>query len=377
MMQSIPDSGASNGQSNGSAPGPKSTTESLVDSALDALSEIGGPANDNVARREKRAERDAPDAAEPDEQEEDPLTGDVEEPDAEQEDEAAHEDDVEHDTRGSKEEPFSVKDLPEDKFIELKVDGEKTVVSLKELANGYIREDTFNRRINRTKQLADEAQAHAKQLTETREQLRAATREFLHDPDQLLEYFTDSEEREQVIMQVAQRLAAQVRAHRENPQSRIEYERQRAERKIKAEKERWEAQKQAEARASQEREAQARFEKVFKPGWNEGLKRAGFPDVSGQHGQALWDEVMVRLNQRHQTGKPIEPGDVAEFVYRAAKLLELPPKNAKKPRPAPAPAPREREKSKGRDPWADKPRSKKLSSPDFFLKNLRPKDFRL
>lgn len=381
MMQSIPDSGVSNGQSNGAAQpaAPKSTTDRLVDTALDALGDLTGapPANDNVARREKGAERDAPDAPEADEQEEQPLTGDGEEAGSEDEDETTHDSDVEeHDERGSKEEPFTVKDLPADRFIELKVDGEKVVVPLSELARGYISEKTFNQRITKTKQLADEATQHLTRLKETETSLREATRTLLSDPEELLGYFTATAERENVLMQVAQAFAAQVRKHREDPNARLQYERERDARRLQEERERWQAQKEAEARAAQEREAQERFEKVFRPGWNEGLKRAGFPDVSGQHGQALWEEVMVRLNQRHQSGKAIAPDDVADFVHRAAKLLELPPKNAgKKPRPAPAPPPRERT-SKGRDPWADKPRRERVRSTDYFLKNLRPKDFR-
>lgn len=380
MMQSIDTGSAPNGATGAAQPAaPKSTTDRLVDTALDALGDLTGTpsANDNVARREKSAERDAPDAPEGDEQEEQPLTGDGEEAGSEDEDEAAHEGDVEeHDTRGSKEEPFSVKDLPSDKFIELKVDGEKVIVPLSELARGYVSEKTFHQRIGKTKALADEATAHLTRLKETEHNLREATRTLLSDPNEILEYFTATEEREAVLMQVAQAFAAQVRKFREDPQSRIEYERQRNARRLQEERERWQAQKEAEARAAQEREAQERFEKVFRPGWNEGLKRAGFPDVSGQHGQALWEEVMVRLNQRHQAGKAIAPDDVADFVHRAAKLLELPPKNAgKKPRPAPAPPPRERA-SKGRDPWADKPRRERVRSTDYFLKNLRPKDFR-
>ncbi len=381
MMQSIPDSGSSNGVERverGPSSPSKSTTESLVDSALDALQEIGGPGEERPTRREKSPERHRPDAPAEDEQEEEALPGEGEDEAEEEGDEPAHEHEVEEHERGSRSEPFSVKDLPEDRFIKLKIDGEEAVVSFKELAEGHIRQKTFDQRITRTKQLADEAQAHLVRLNETREQLRAATREFLYDPEQLYEYFTESEEREAVVMQLAQRLAAQVRTHRENPQARLEYERQRSERKLRAEQERWQAQKQAEQQAAAQREAQERFEKVFRPGWSDGLKRAGFPDTSGPHGQQLWDEVMVRLNQRHQTGKAIEPADVAEFVYRAAKLLELPPKSAKKPRPAPAPSPKDRTAGapRGRDPWAGKTRNAKLKDPEFFLKNLRPRDFR-
>ncbi len=370
-VQSMPEAPVTNGAG-------KSGNDSFVDSALEALGDLAGPSDTVEPARKtipgkKHPQEDAPQTPEDDEQDEDPAAGEGdEEGDEEQAQEPAPEDEVEH-TRGSKDEPFSVKDLPADRYIELKVDGEKTVVSLKELANGYIREQTFGQRINRTKQLADEATAHLQKLNETREQLRSATREFLRDPEQLYEYFTQDEEREQVVMALAQRLAAQLRKFREDPQARVEYERQRAQKKIAEERERWQQQQQAEAQAAQQREAQARFEKVFKPGWEEGLKKAGFPTPT----QGLWEEVMVRLNQRHQSGKAISPEDVTEFVYRACKLLELPPRNAnRKPRPAPATAPKERVNGKKKDAWADMPRHKRSQSADFFLKNLRPRDFR-
>ncbi len=374
--QTIP---LSNGAANGTPV--KSTNDALVDSALEALGDLAGPADNDVAPArktvpgKKQPQEDAPEAPEDDEQDEDPSTGEPDdEGDEEEAQEASDEDGVEHDPRGSKEEPFKVKDLPADKFIELKVDGEKVVVSLKELASGYIREQTFGQRITKTQQLAQEAQAHAQKFQEERHQLRSATREFLGDADQLFDYYTATEEREQVLTAVAQRLAAQLKRFREQPESRLEYQRQRDMRRIQEERERFEAQKAAEQQARHQQEAQTRFEQVFKPGWAEGLKRAGFPEPT----QALWEEVMVRLDQRHKAGKPISPADVAEFTHRAAKLLELPPRNQnKKPRPAPVPlAPKARATSKRGDPWSDKPKHKRTADPDYFLKNLRPKDFR-
>jgi hypothetical protein len=386
-VQSMPEAPVTNGAGN-AHPGPRSTNDSLVDSTLDALADLGTPDNDAPGRptrpgRKKQSEQDAPETPEGDQGEEEDGAGESDEEgdEGEQQQTTEDEDDgEEHDARGSKDEPFTVKDLPANKFIELKVDGEKTVVSFKELATGYIREQTFSQRINKTKELTDEATAHAQRFQEERQQLRTATREFLQDADQLYEYFTADEGREQVLTAVAQRLAAQLRTFRENPETRLQYQRQRDQKRLEEQKAHWEAQKQAEAQAAQQREAQARFEKVFKPGWESGLKRAGFPEVSvnGQvtpQGQALWDEVMVRLNQRHQTGKAISPADVEEFVYRAAKLLELPPRNAgKKPKPAPvSTAPKERRR---KDAWDNVPKKDRVKNVDYFLKNLRPRDFR-
>src|SRR5687768_9511175 len=41
--------------------------------------------------------------------------------------------------KGTKENPLTVKDLPQDRFVEVKVDGKKEVVDLRDAVNGYVR----------------------------------------------------------------------------------------------------------------------------------------------------------------------------------------------------------------------------------------------
>lgn len=353
---------------------PARGTDSFVDSALEALGDLAGPDNDNARPSGKpRPEPKSPDGEDGDTEVEEPLGPDAEDEDDEHGEQDTGEDAEAHDPRGSKDEPFSVKDLPSDKYIELKVDGEKTVVSLSELAAGYIRESTFSQRINRTKALADEAQAHLTRAKETQTSVREALREFVTDPQQLYDYFLATEDREKVLEAVAQRYAGQLRRFRENPQERLAFQRERDQARLQAEREHWENQKQQEAHARQQQEQQERAFKVFKPGWEAGLKKAGFPQPTKE----LWDEVQIRCDQRHRSGHPVTSEDVAEFVHRAAKLLELPPRSAKKPRPAPAAPPKDREAQRRRgDPWASKSSYERKKDPDYFLKNLRGRDFR-
>jgi hypothetical protein len=359
--------------SNGRAP---SSGDAFVDSALEAFESLGGdvtPGKRKAPVKEPAAEPAAPGTEEGDEHEEESLAG---EPDEDEREGAAEGDDEEsdaHDRRGSKEEPFSVKDLPADKFIELKVDGEKKVVSLAELASGYIGQATISQRLNRTKQMADEAQAAIKKATETREQVRSAMREFLSDPEQLYAYFNETGEREQVLTAVAMKLADQVRRFRQNPEERLKFERARDEARLRWEREQWEAAKQAELQQKQQAEMNERAIRIFRPGWEAGIKRAGFPQPTKE----LYEEVMVRCNQRAASGAEVTSDDVAEFTYRACKLLELKPKGANKPRPAPPPTPKEPRRANGKDPWKDMPSDRRRKDPDYFLKSLRSRDYRL
>lgn len=351
----------------------KNTTDALVESALDFLSEESkAPANDNAKKpRTDPGEEEAPEAGEDEDNpfDDEPVEGDVdEEPEDGEDQEEAH-------GRGSREDPYTVKDLPKDKFIEVKVDGEKRVVSLDELANGYIAQSTFSARINKTKALADQAEIAVKQAGEFRDRLRTEFQQFVGDPNELYNFFLATEEREQVLEKVAQRYAALLRRFRDNPDERITWARERDRKRLQAEREHFEAQRRAEIEAKQRHEADQRAIAIFKPGWEEGLKRAGFPKPT----QELYHEVMLRVDQRARQGLPIESDHIAEFTERACKLLDLRPATSKRPAPAPRkpaseakPAAR---RSRGVD-WGSMSSAERRKNPDFWIKDLRPRDYR-
>lgn len=357
------------------------STDALVDAAMDALDDFPSsardkPDNDNARQKPLRKREAERTDEEGDDGESETLPGAEHEEEEGQEQNAEDEgaDEEEHDTRGSKEEPFSIKDLPKDKYIELKVDGEKVTVSFDELASGYIREQTFTRRVNKTKMLADEAAAMVAKARDTQTRVRQELRAFLHDPEQLYDFFLASDEREQVFYRAATKYAELRRAHRERPDERLAFQRRRDQERLAYEREQWEGQKRAEVEERTKKEQLERARSVFQPGWEAGLRKAGFPEVTSQ----LWDEVIIRCNQRHARGEQVTTDDVADFVVRAARALELPPRGGKK-RPQPAPLPertREPARSKKRDPWEGKTQKEKLRSPDFFLRNLKLRDLR-
>ena len=351
--------------------GRRSTTDVLVDSVLDALApgDIPTPPADKAKPGRKEPEGEEPE--EEGEEGEDEAAGEVDEGEAEHEPER-EDDDQEAHARGSKEEPFSVKDLPEDRFIELKIDGEKQTVSLAELAKGYIREATFNQRINRTQALTAQAQQALEKARETQERVRHEFVSFVQDPDQIYEFFLASDDREQVLEQVAMKYASLLKRFREAPHERLAFQRQRDQERLRAEREHWEAEKRAEAEARARAESHQRAVSVFKPGWEAGLRKAGFPEPVPE----LYEEVLVRCRQRIQSGQTVTSEDIADFVVRAAKTLELPPAGAKRPKPVALPA-APREKKRKKTQWDEMPAHKRAASPDYFLRNLRPRDFSL
>jgi hypothetical protein len=355
---------------------PKSGTDALIDSALDFLSNEG-PANDTVAPEKPRTKPKAPEREprEPEQPEEgDEGIGGEDAPEGDAEGDGDEEGAEEGHERGSKDDPFSVKDLPKDKFIEIKVDGEKTTVSLSELADGYIREKTFSARITRTKRLADEAQAMLTQASELPKRLQSEFQAFIKDHDQIYDFFLGTEEREQVFARAAERYALLLRRFRENPHERLAFQRHRDQERLGKEREAWESQKRAAETAAQRKESMERTLSIFKPGWEAGLRKAGFPTAT----RALYDEVMVRCRQLADSGGVVTSDDVATFTERAAKLLELPRASDKRLKAPPQAAPREAKKNgdKRVRAWDTMPAHERRKSPDFFLQNLRPKDFR-
>ncbi len=344
----------------------KDTTDALADDVLAFLSEDQKPGKPRPRDEPAPAPTDEPDeddAPPPAAQDEDEEEAAAEAPD--EGEEAAP-------TIGTKDNPFTVKDLPKHLFIELKIDGEKVKVPLDELAGGYVREQTFHRRLNQTKQLSDRAEQLAKRAGETEEKLRTELRTFLRDPEELYEYFLADDERERVLESVAMKYAEMRRRHREKPEERLAWQRERDQRRLQAEREAWEAQRAQAEKERAQKEANERALAIFKPGWEEGLRKAGFPKPT----QELYDEVMVRIQQRITATGQVTSEEIAGFVERAARLLELPPATAQKPKAPKAPAPKRERVNGKRDPFADLPPHKRRNSVDYFTRSLTPRDWR-
>lgn len=373
-----------NGSSNGAAQPapPRSSTDSFVNAGLEALADLtrGGKEPARDAPSEPRPEEQRPAREDGDAEDEESLPGAGDAEGDEGDHGEAGDEGEEHDTRGSRENPIRAKDLAKDSIhVEVRVDGKTEVVTLREAIDGYVGQKTIHQRLNQTKALADEVQALRARSLEEKQQVTQAVREVLGDPHQLYDYLMQTEDREQVLFQLAHRYAEQMREFRQSPEKRLLFQRQRDLARIQAEREHFESQRRAEAEAQQRRQMEERAMNIFRPGWEAGLRKAGFPQMDASQQQELLQEVMVRCEQRRRAGHDVSSDDVAEFVVRAAKLLELPPKGAKRPKPAPQALPKDRApaaRRRGEDPWAGKSARQKLRDPSFFLQGLKPRDFR-
>lgn len=373
MAGSTPD--AVNGSSNGKG---SSTGDSFVDAAFEALGDFaGGDEAPGKPPRKGRPEEERPDAEDADAEVEEPLAPGAEDEGDEDGEETADEDGEAHDTRGSRENPLTAKDLPADIHVQVKVDGKKETVLLKDALDSYVGQKTISQRLNKTKMLTDEAEQQIERAKHTQASVKEALRQFLSDPDQLREYFLATEEREAVFRTAAQHYAAQVRRFRENPHEELAFQRQRDIARVQAEREHFEQERRAEQEARQQKERQERMLSIWNPGWADGIKKAGFPVMDAKQHASLLQEVAIRCEQKQRAGHELTSEDVSEFVVRAAKLLELPRKGEKPPKPAPLPSLKDRAPARrGNDPWAGKSRRDKVKDPDWFLKSLRPRDYR-
>src|ERR1043166_2268684 len=159
------------------------STDDFVDGALAAMASEE-PENEPTPAPKQSKPKTPPKRAaeEPSEEPDEGDEGDDEEtelPDAAE----ADEDDGDGDGRGTQENPYKLADLPKDKYIEIKVDGEKKVVKLEELASGYIAEKTFKQRLTRTQQIAQQAEQGTRAANTYVQRARESLNELLSEPD--------------------------------------------------------------------------------------------------------------------------------------------------------------------------------------------------
>lgn len=275
-------------------------------------------------------------------------------------------------TIGTREKPYPAKDLPTDRFVQLKIDGEEVVVDFAECARGYIGWAATTKRLNAAKDLTAKAEQVITEANEFRQGISQQLNELFDKPEKLYEYLLERDEG--ILEQVGRLYATRLTKFREKPELLLQDRQLRQEAKLRAEREQF-AEEQRQAQEQRQRqEVMAERARIFQPGWADGLKRAGFPELTKQSQDDLYQEVILRCNQRHQAGLQVTSKDVSDFVTRACKLLELKPKGqASAPpvvrRPPPrAPAAPARSNGNGK--------SFSKNDPDSFLKGLNVREFR-
>jgi hypothetical protein len=275
-------------------------------------------------------------------------------------------------TKGTKEDPLAIQDLQSDRFVKIKVDGTDEVVSLRELGNGYIREQTFRGRVQRAGEVVQEAADVAKKLNDRNEDIKVKISALIENGDTLFRFMMGNEATEAALRQAALHYAKQSKAWRENPRSRLQLEHERAQARHQQERKEWFETKTKEEKTLRQREENYRIQHELSPAYEAGLRESGFPDRNDQQFQ---QEVRVRVAAvSQQTGRRVTPAELKQCVIRAAKFCQTAPEQKKptpigKPTPRQAPPPQRQQQAR---PGAKPPRA---GSVEAILAGLKPMRF--
>lgn len=269
--------------------------------------------------------------------------------------------------KGQKEQPYALTDLPEDRFVEIQVDGAKEVVSLRELASGHIRRKAFNKFTNQAKSAIAEARQYAETAVGERRAIRESLQNFLSDPAKMLEFML--EQQPQVAEQFARGYAQIWDGWQKNPEARRRYEWEREQKKLAADRRKLDEERtQHEKKTSEERAAAQEMSRL-KPMYQRTMREIGFPKVTPKFRETV--NILCEAARRSNGGQ-LDPEDLRDAIHAAHKYHPAegtvqerrPQPVTATPKPA---APPRRPNGQFRD-WSAVPYNKRMSDPDFFLR---------
>jgi hypothetical protein len=291
----------------------------------------------------------------------------------------------EQDTWGTEKDPWKLSDIPEDKFVRVKIDGEWQTVPLKEAVSGGIRTQTLMRRVNEAQKVSEEFKQIAMQERERFQKSRAAIARDLGNPETLFEHLFENNRG--VLEQVSKMWAVHQYHAKRDPQYAEAKTREVYEKRERRMREAQEAHARSQQEAQQRQQATERELELLRPGYEQGLKEAGFPKVTKEFRRLLRAEVIA--TQEDKRGAPLTPEDMRAAVLHVAKYMKggeagapgAPPQrkfNLGAKRPAGAPAPqqqRDNANTRSRSRREYKTHQEKFRSNDFFLEGVDLKGF--
>lgn len=270
--------------------------------------------------------------------------------------------------KGQRDKPFALTDLPEDRYIEIKIDGAKEVVSLRELASGHIRRRAFNKFANTANAAADEALEIARASVEAQKRVYDERDALFGTPKHLFDYMM--ERHPEALEKVARAYAAVWENWEKNPDARRHYEWTRQQRQIAAERQRFQQEKaQHEKQVTETKAAQAELERL-KPTMQRVMRELGFPKVTPKFRETV--NILCEAARRTNGGK-LDADDLRDALYQAHKLHPAEsPVQERRPAPAPIAPPKPRAPNgrpgNGKTDWSQVSYARKMSDPDFFLR---------
>lgn len=271
------------------------------------------------------------------------------------------------DGRGQKDVPFKLTDLPEDRYIEIKIDGEKEVVSLRELASGHIRRRAFNKFTNTAQAAIEEARGYAERAVNERQSIRQSLQNFLSDPVKMLDFMLENQP--EVAEQFARGYAQIWDSWQKNPDARRRFEWDRQQRKLQSERQKLEQERQQHDKTmSSNRAAQAELERL-KPVMQRAMRELGFPKITPKFRETV--NILCEAARRTNGGK-LDPEDLRDALHQAHRLHPA-EQSVQDRRPAPAtsapprPNGNVQRRTNGKD-WSSVPYNRRMADPDFFLR---------
>lgn len=276
--------------------------------------------------------------------------------------------------KGEKDAPYGVNDLPEDRFIEIKVDGQKEVVSLRELARGHIRQKAFDRFTSQARAAQDQAQQVAQQAVQWQETSRQALDSFLTDPKRFFTFVVEHHPEAGKFLEPFGRLTADLLIRwRDNPQERLEHDHQRRTRALQQREQHIEQTRQNHERTAAQRAAQQAEISTLTPAWEEGMKEIGFPRAGTLPPKFQATLELLIASARRANGGALHPDDLKEAIHQAHQMHPgASSVQARKPVAAPIapPKPAALQRKPSKD-WSQVPYNKRVNDPQFYLDNMK------
>ena len=268
------------------------------DSIGEVPEEVEAPEEEEVAADEPEAEGEPEDKPEP----EPKAAAPVPEPKEEESE------------QGTEDDPLSIADLPEDQFVKIRVDGEDTVVSLRELANGHIRQQTFSRKVNEAKQVQQRAEAVMEKSSGQVRQIQEAFQTLVTTPEKMYEFMSERypDELEKLATIAAQRIIQE----RESPvEKRLRIARERERLKYeRGAKRRLDAVDAEKAEVARQEQVAARA-KTFAGPWSEAMTTLDSDSLTREEQVGLAKAAAKLIDGVGAT----DPEEIRDLILLAAK----------------------------------------------------------
>lgn len=269
--------------------------------------------------------------------------------------------------KGTREAPLRHKDLPADKFVEVKTaDGQRVVVNLKDALSGtFMSRDKVDQEVHVAKAAQERARTIAERAIEHQRQANAGVQATLRNPEALVKALV--EHNMPVLHQVAKAYALM----RKDPSLREGLLQAIREERVNAQGQEVERKRKQLEQQEQESAQQAQLERTLKPAYRQGLKEAGIlrdADVTDE----LRDGIRMRfqfLQAKH--GRAPTAEEMRWCVTDAAKALKAAGKLKAPPRPRAVPTPPPEQQTpratNGKKDWSKVPHEARMRDPDFLF----------